>query len=467
MIKITDKIKIKQKRVLIAFWVALTFFMAYINTVNLVVPLFLVCLYAYFKFRKLELRLIHLLFMFLITFVSSFFIIQEGLPLYLHSFSAIPMLAALLFNNLEIVLLLVLGTAVSVASLEDSGSSLQLATLFLIGGIFPSLLVMGARKRTTIIRAGFLVGIACALSLLFMQGFALYYPKRYLFLLLNGIISSGVVLLLLPVFEYLFQTVTNISLLELADFQHPLLQRMVLEAPGTYHHSLVVGNLSDSACEAVGANSLLARIGAYYHDIGKLQKPNYFSENMDISSSKHDVLTPSMSKLIIMNHVKEGVEMAKKFKLKPPLIDFIQSHHANSLVFYFYQRALEKLEEDQQVQEEGFRYPGPKPHTKETAIVLLADSVEAATRALKEPTPKKIEEVVHKIVNNKFIDGQLDECDLTLKDLERISAVFIRILSGIYHSRVTYPEDVKSESNHKKPSKETPAPSEKDKTGNP
>lgn len=467
MIKITDKIKIKQKRILIAFWIAFTFFIAYINQVNLVVPLFLVCLYAYLKFRRLHYRLIHLIFMFLVTFVSSFFIIKEGLPIYLHSFSAIPMLAALLFNNLEIALLLTLASAVSVASLENSPYSLQLATLFLVGGIIPSLLVMGARKRMTIIRAGLLVGMACALSLLFMQGFAFHLPKRYLFLILNGIISSGVVLLLLPVFEYLFQNVTNISLLELADFQHPLLQRMVLEAPGTYHHSLVVGNLSDSACEAVGANSLLARIGAYYHDIGKLQKPNYFSENMDISSNKHDVLSPSMSKLIIMNHVKEGVELARKHKLKPPLIDFIQQHHANSLVFYFYQRALEKLEEDQEVMEEGFRYPGPKPNTKETAVVLLADSVEAATRALKDPVPKNIEEVVHKIINNKFIDGQLDECELTLKDLERISAVFIRILSGIYHSRVTYPKQAKSESNHKKPSKENPAPTEKDKTGSP
>ena len=465
MIKILDKIKVKQKRILITFWIVVTFFIGYINQINLVVPLFLVSLYAYYKYKRLDYRLIYLIFMFLITFVSSFFILKENLPIYLHSFSAIPMLAALLFNNLEVALLLTLASSVSVASLANSPNKLQLAILFFVGGIIPSLLVMGARKRTTIIRAGVLVGLASALSLLFMQGFVFYYPKRYLFLILNGIISSGVVLLLLPFFEYLFQTVTNISLLELADFQHPLLQRMVLEAPGTYHHSLVVGNLSDSACEAVGANSLLARIGAYYHDIGKLQKPNYFSENMDISSSKHDTLTPSMSKLIIMNHVKEGVELARKYKLKPPLIEFIQRHHANSLVFYFYQRALEKLEEDQEVKEEGFRYPGPKPNTKETAIVLLADSVEAATRALKEPTPKKIEEVVHKIINNKFIDGQLDECDLTLKDLERIAAVFIRILSGIYHSRVSYPEETKSESNHKKPSKENSAPSEKDKTG--
>jgi membrane-associated HD superfamily phosphohydrolase len=170
-----------------------------------------------------------------------------------------------------------------------------------------------------------------------------------------------------------------------------------------------------------------------------------------------------MSKLVIMNHVKEGVELAKRHNLNPRLIDFIRQHHGNSLVYYFYRRALEEIEEDQEIKEEGFRYLGPKPDTKETAIVLLADSVEAAIRALKEPTPPKIKEVVHKVINNKFIDGQLDECDLTLKDLEQISAVFIRILSGMYHSRISYPETTKSENNHKRSPKESSPKSEEDK----
>jgi putative nucleotidyltransferase with HDIG domain len=272
---------------------------------------------------------------------------------------------------------------------------------------------------------------------------------------INGIVCGIIVIGVLPIFEYLFKTVTNISLLELADFSQPLLQRMVMETPGTYHHSLVVGNLSEAACLAVGANALLARIGAYYHDIGKLQKPEYFSENQDIKTSKHDNLSPTMSKLVIMNHVNEGLELAKKYKLNPRLVDFIQQHHGTSLVYYFYRRALESLEDDQQIKEEGFRYPGPKPTTKETAIVLLADSVEATTRALKQPEPANIKEVVHKIINNKFIDGQLDACELTLKDLEKISEVFIRILTGIYHGRITYPESQanSSENNHKKSAK--------------
>jgi putative nucleotidyltransferase with HDIG domain len=230
---------------------------------------------------------------------------------------------------------------------------------------------------------------------------------------------------------------------------------------------MIVGNLSETACRAVGANALLARIGAYYHDIGKLQKPEYFSENQDREESRHNKLAPTMSKLVIMNHIKEGLELAKEYHLNPALVNFIQQHHGNSLVYYFYRRALENVDEYQEVSEEGFRYPGPKPNSKETAIVLLADSVEAAARALKEPSPTNIEELVHKIINNKFIDGQLDDCDLTLKDLEKISAVFIRLLCGVYHSRASYPQEEISENNLKKPAKEAAHLSEKDKKNNP
>jgi putative nucleotidyltransferase with HDIG domain len=325
------------------------------------------------------------------------------------------------------------------------------------------MLVYGSRKRTTIIRAGLAVGLMQVFVLIFLERFRIGAPIRYFILLANGLASSIIVLGVLPVFEHLFKTVTNISLLEMADFDHPLLQRLMAEAPGTYQHSLVVGNLSEAACQAVGANSLLARIGAYYHDIGKLEKAGYFSENQDTSHSKHDNLAPTMSKLVIMNHVKEGMELAKKHKLSPAVVDFIAQHHGNSLVYYFYRRALENLEEDEAVKEEGFRYPGPRPASKETAIVLLADSVEAATRALKSPDQAKIEEVVHKIINNKFIDGQLDECDLTLKDLEKISAVFIHILGAVYRSRVGYPEESTRESNYKKPAKEDPDLTHKDK----
>lgn len=428
------------------FLAVLIFPVSYIMRVNLVVPLFLLSLYLYLRLEKSSFKNFNLLnstLLLLIIFSGSYIAIRQNLPIYYLPFSLIPMLTVLLFNSPQIAFLITLASSLSVASI--SNNPFQAMQLFLISGIFSIILVFGARKRITIIRAGFIIGVIQVITLVFIDNFWIALPQRYLVLLLNGLISSIIVLGILPVFEYLFKTFTNISLLELADFNHPLLQRLILEAPGTYHHSLMVGNLCESACAAVGANALLARIGAYYHDIGKLSKPDYFSENQSVKESRHDALSPEMSKLIIMNHVKEGVDLARKYKLNPALIDFIQQHHGTGLVYYFYRRALENSVEDQEVKEDIYRYPGPKSNSKETAIVLLADSVEAATRALKEPSPAKIEEMVHKVINNKFIEGQLDECELTLKDLEKISAVFIRILSGIYHSRVIYPEEPRSE----------------------
>ncbi|MDD5729893.1 MAG: HDIG domain-containing protein [Candidatus Omnitrophica bacterium] len=432
------------------------FVVSFALQINFAVPLFILLSAIYLKSLYKDLsgrpyRLLNLSFLFVLITVASYIIIKQGGSAFYIPFCTVPMLAIILFNELVVSLVLTVACAVAVSSI--SGNNFYLGMLFLANGILSILLAKGVRKRNTIIRAGLILGAAQAFSLFLISYFRIDNPKSYFILFGNGVACGIIVLGVLSIFEYLFGTITNITLLELADFNHPILNRMMLEAPGTYHHSLIVGNLSEAACGIVGANSLLARIGAYYHDIGKIQKPEYFSENQSITSNKHDNLAPTMSKLVIMNHVKEGVEMAKRYRLNPRLIDFIQLHHGNSLVYYFYRRALETLEEDQEVKEEGFRYAGPRPNTKETAVVMLADSVEAATRALKEPTPAKIEEVVHKIINNKFIDGQLDECDLTLKDLEKISSVFIRILGGIYHSRVNYPDE-KVQSNGKKPAKE-------------
>ena len=418
------------------------FLLAHILKVSLIVPLFLLSLVVYLQFSLPNLRtkpynLLNLSLLYVIIFVISYVIIRRGWPIFYIPFSAIPMLAILLFNNTSIALLLTFASALSVGNI--AGNNL-LGLLFLISGIFSCLLAKDARRRGVIIRSGLLVGLLQASALFLIERLSIQHVQDYITLVLNGIVSAMIVTAVLPIFEYLFKTVTNISLLELADFNSPLLQRMIIEAPGTYHHSLIVGNLSDAACKAIGAHELLARIGAYYHDIGKLGKPDYFSENQPENENRHDDLAPEMSKLVIMNHVKEGIELANKYKLNPAIIDFIQQHHGNSLVYYFYRRALENAGTNQEIEEEGFRYPGPKPNTKETAIVLLADSVEAAARCLKDPNPQKIEELVHKIINNKFIDGQLDECELTLKDIERISTVFIRILTGIYHGRITYPE---------------------------
>jgi len=411
---------------------------------NLGVPFFLIILYISFKpvfARVKNLKFSGLAFLFMVSFATGFFLLANGITYYFIPVAIIPMISMLLFNSLEITYFLALAASVSLAPLTADPSKAWF--IFMVSSISAAMFLKGARRRTTVIWAGAIAGIMQLAGILLFEHLQIAGPERYLIIMACGLLSGIITLGVLPLFEYLLQGVTNISLLELADFHHPLLQRMILEAPGTYHHSLIVGNLSDTACATIGANALLARIGAYYHDIGKLQKPEYFIENQDIKKNKHDALSPTMSKLIIMNHVKEGIELAKKYKLQPVLWDFIRQHHGNSLVYYFYRRALEDKEEDQEVTEEGFRYPGPKPNTKETAIVLLADSVEAATRALKDPTPAKIEEMVHKIINNKFIDGQLDECELTLKDIEKISGVFTRILSGIYHSRVNYPKETK------------------------
>ncbi len=366
---------------------------------------------------------------------------------YLFPVAFFSMLVALLYHDLE--LSLIFSVLLSIFAGLIFGDDLFLTTVLLVGGLSGALFVWQARRRSKIISAGFVVGLTqavCALGFYtFLGGHFSTALKFASIPFVSGFISSFLVTGLLPFFEFMFKVFTNISLLELADFNHPLLKRLVLEAPGTYHHSLMVGNLAEIASEEVGANALLARVGAYYHDIGKLDKPEYFSENQDKNFNKHDELSASMSKLVIMDHVKGGVELAQKFRLNNAIIDFIMQHHGTSLVYYFYRRALETTETSEDVQQDVYRYPGPKPQTKETAIVLLADSVEAACRALDEPTAERISDMVHRVINNKFIDGQLDSCDLTLRDLEKIATTFIHILGAFYHSRIDYPEAQKGD----------------------
>ncbi len=394
------------------------------------------------KYNFLALGLLFLLGFGMIEMVSH----HSQISPYLIPVASLAMLVALLYQDLELSLIFSLLLSIFAGIIFNG--DIYLAIVLMTGGIVGSLFVWRARRRSTIVTAGFCVGIVQAFCvLLYFNYFGIHANSLSKILgipFLNGFISSFLVAGLLPVFEFLFKVVTNISLLELADFNHPLLKRLVLEAPGTYHHSLMVGNLAEMASEEVGANALLARVGSYYHDIGKLEKPEYFSENQDKCLSKHDHLSASMSKLVIMDHVKSGIELAKKNGLNDAIVDFITQHHGTSLVYYFYRRALEETEAKEDVKEEVFRYPGPKPQTKETAIVLLADSVEAACRALDEASAGRIADMVHRIINNKFIDGQLDLCDLTLRDLEKIATVFIHILGAFYHSRVDYPDQNKN-----------------------
>jgi putative nucleotidyltransferase with HDIG domain len=255
-----------------------------------------------------------------------------------------------------------------------------------------------------------------------------------------AVIGTALATIALPVFEYVFRITTNISLMELTDTKNPLLRRLIMEAPGTYHHSLVVGNLVEAAAERIEANALLGRVASYYHDIGKLKKPAYFSENERLSKSKHDSLIPSMSSLIIVSHVKDGVDLAIKHKLPREIVDIIRQHHGTNLVYYFYKRATEMGNEVEPVNESDFRYPGPKPRSREAAIAMLADSVEAASRSLERVSSSKVGTLVHDIITSKFEDGQLDECDLTLMNLHTIEETFVHILMGSLHQRVKYPK---------------------------
>src|SRR5947207_74364 len=336
----------------------------------------------------------------------------------------------------------------------------------LISGFTAVSLTLQVRRRGQLIRAGFGVGLAIwLLSLTFgsIGPINWFFPMandwgmiglQSALAIGNGLLTATLVGGALPMLEHLFRITTDISWLEASDLNHPLLRRMTIEAPGTYHHSLVVANLAEAAAEAIGANATLCRVCAYFHDVGKLVKPEYFTENMSFERNPHDDLAPTMSALIIIAHVKEGVDLALKYKLNQRIIDIIQEHHGTSLVRYFYQRALQqhedaraggkimKLREDDipGVKEESFRYGGPKPQTKESAIVSLADTVESASRSLEKPTPQKIETLVNELIEERISDRQLDECDLTLGDLRLIAERFRFTLATMLHTRIAYPK---------------------------
>ena len=265
-------------------------------------------------------------------------------------------------------------------------------------------------------------------------------------ILWRSLLSAGVALALLPFLESFFSRITNITLLELCDFNRPLLRRLMIEAPGTYHHTLLVAALAEQAAEAVGANSLLARVGMYYHDIGKMLHPEYFIENQTMRRSAkekpehHDKLNPSISSLVILSHVKDGMALARAYNVPLDIARFIPEHHGTSLIKYFYVQALAQDEEEAEAAESSYRYPGPRPHSKETAIGMMADSVEAASRAIEEPTYERLHSLVEKIVFSKLEDNQFDACPLTIQDLRTIIKSFAQSLSAIYHVRIEYPE---------------------------
>jgi putative nucleotidyltransferase with HDIG domain len=323
--------------------------------------------------------------------------------------------------------------------------NLQLAVFSLLSSLAAILGLFQYKRRTALVKVGLLVGavnVAAVLAIDLLSG--RHFPASNFGFdlacaLLGGAAVAVVVSALLPVFETVFHRTTDIRLLELANGNVAILRRLALEAPGTYHHSMVVGSLAEAAAEAVGANSVFCRTAAMYHDIGKLTKITYFVENQT-AGNRHDSLSPRMSALVIASHVKEGIELAKEMNLPQEIVDIIPQHHGTKLITYFYEKA--KMNHDPElgeVSEDEYRYPGPKPQTKEAGIIMIADAVEAASRTLDDPSPARLKGLIRQIIDYIFLDGQLNECDLTLRDLEKIAQSFQRVLMGIHHQRVSYP----------------------------
>jgi putative nucleotidyltransferase with HDIG domain len=348
---------------------------------------------------------------------------------------------------------------ISILASRVVGGQVEFFVYFFIGSLVAAHGVRDCRERGVFIKTGLKVGLcnmALALSIEAMSGpfSSLEFLIAMLSAFVGGIFVAVIATGLLPLIEMSFGYTTDIKFLELGNLDQPLLRELMVQAPGTYHHSVIVSNMVEATAKAVNANPLLAKVAAYYHDIGKIKKPLYFIENQMDRENKHEKLAPSMSSLILTSHVKDGVEMAKKEGLGREIMDIIRQHHGTSLISYFYEKAKEqegkKGGKSLEVEEEVFRYPGPKPQTKEAGLVMLADVVEAASKTLFDPTAARIQGMVQKIINKVFSDGQLDECELTLKDLHEIAKSFNMTLSGIFHHRIEYPEPVAKTTAYKK-----------------
>ncbi|MFQ5455833.1 MAG: HD family phosphohydrolase [Nitrospirota bacterium] len=376
------------------------------------------------------------------AFVDTFPSIDPNTIIFAIPVAAGAMLATLLFDiHIAIVFSFIISLLMGVMISEEP--------LFIfysfVGSIVATFSVIHFKKRTDLLRAGCFVG---AVNLLMVVSIDLYRVELFTlkglfdvsFGLGGGIVVSLVVSTFLPLLESLFDIATDIKLLELLDLNRPILKRLLLSAPGTYHHSIMLSNIAESAAEAINANPILTRVGCYYHDIGKMNKPEYYIENQMGSFNRHDRLSPNISSLILISHIKDGIETAKMYKLPKVIIDLIPQHHGTRLIKYFYEKARANHDPDiSSIKENDFRYPGPKPQTKEAAIIMLADAVEAASRNLSDPSASRISNLSNRLVNDIFIDGQLDESDLTLRDLKKITISFSKILTGIFHHRIEYP----------------------------
>jgi len=414
-----------------------------IGTVLLVLGILMVLAIYIYKFQREIFEDTHFLLLLgilliFVTFTAK--VITPFFPSYLIPVAAIVMLTVILLNpRMGIVMVLIS----SIITGQIVGDNLQYLTVMILSGLFAVYLVSNVSHRGDLMRAGFWLSLEMV-CFCFAMGLTrdinlLDALRNAGWGLASGMSSAILTIGALPFLESGFRITTDIKLLELANSTQPLLRELMINAPGTYNHSVMVGNLAEAAAEEVEGNPLLARVGSYYHDIGKLKRPFFFVENQMGSENPHDKTNPNLSYLIINAHVKDGVEMAKKNKLPKEIIKIIEQHHGTSLVSYFYHKAKENNGK-QKISEVQFRYSGKKPTTKEAAIIMLADSVEAAARTISKLSPTRLEQLTKKIVQDKLDDGQLEKSNLTFSDLEKIVKAFSQMLSSIYHSRIEYPD---------------------------
>ena len=381
--------------------------------------------------------------MILISLVSGNFDVTIA---FLFPTALAPMLVRSLINERFAILIAFLTAAVAGIVFQEGYSvvlQMEITLYILFGGLAGLYVIQGTEKRSHLLQTSMSVAVVNAVFMAFylLMTQSDYGVSELLFYaiaaLTSGLLSGALTIGLLPFFESAFGLISAMKLIELSNPNHPLLKKILTETPGTYHHSVMVANLADAACESIGADGLLARVGCYYHDIGKTKRPGFFIENQMSHSNPHDSLPPETSRDIILSHGSDGAKLLQKYKMPKEIIDIAQQHHGTTLLKYFYHKAKE---DGKSVKEEEYRYAGPKPQKKETAIIAIADSVEAAVRSMKQPTAEKIKETVKAIIKDKLHDGQFDQCDLTLKELKTVEHVFCETLNGIFHSRIEYPQ---------------------------
>lgn len=415
-------------------------FLGQIVIVSFVLGLFLIFLFYYIKKvwynqKKFSLSLILLFLPILMIYIVYSFFPNEDIT-YLIPVALSPMLLTMLICSRTGFV----GAVVSAIFISAmSGMNFQLFLTSTITGILSVFLMRQISHRNQIFFTSILLPLVYCLVIWSLHSitFSNLKTNEFVYASINGFLSPILAFGLLYFFEKAFKIITDITLLELSDLNRPILRELSIRAPGTFNHTIGVANLSRAGAEAIGANALLTTVGCYYHDIGKMLKPEYFTENQLDGKNRHDELKPRMSALVITEHVKEGIRMAKELKLPQEIIDFIPQHHGTTAIQFFYKKAIE--EEGDKVNIDDFRYPGPKPQSKETGIVMIADAAQASTQSIKNPTPQKVKNMIKAITDQKFNSGQFDECDLTLKELTKIQEAFLPIVAGSLHTRIEYP----------------------------